>query len=102
MARNEEVRPLDGMHTPQRVRHGLRQMFERWLSRSPHQRFIVGPDERVNELSLLELWKHYRLEYPGGAVDVAKNWNESEQRIADGGPTFDELVTAAAFSIDGP
>lgn len=97
----EEVRPFDEMWTPIKVRLELRQMFERWLSRSRHPRPITGPDEMVDELSLLDLCQHYRLKYPGGAEDVAKTWDESEQRIADGGPTFADLVRLGWVFFDG-
>ncbi len=86
---------------PLKVRLELRQMFERWLSRSRHQRPTVGSDEMVDELSLLDLCRHYRLEYPGGAEDVGKTWDASEQRIADGGPTFDELARLGWVFFDG-
>lgn len=92
MARFEEVQPFEGMWEPLRARLELRQMFERWLPRSRYPRPIPGPDKMVDELQLLDLCEHYRLEYPGGAEDVAKTWDESEQRIADGGPTFADLA----------
>lgn len=101
MAKFEEVRPLEGMWAPQQVRLELRHMFGRWLSRSHHQRLILGADEMVSELRLLDLCKYYRLEYPGGVVDIAKTWDESEQRIADGGPTFDDLVHLGWVFFDG-
>lgn len=101
MAGFEEVRPLEGMRAPLKVRLELRQMFDRWLSRSRHLRPILGPDEMVDELSLLDLCQHYRLEYPGGAEDVAKIWDESEQRIADDGPTFDDLARSRWVFFDG-
>ncbi|HEY6924536.1 MAG TPA: hypothetical protein VI653_13780, partial [Steroidobacteraceae bacterium] len=55
----------------------------------------------IDELSLLDLCQHYRLEYPGGAKDLAKIWDESEQRIADGGPTFDDLARLGWVFFDG-
>ncbi len=76
-------------------------MFERWLSRPHHPRPIVGHDEMIDERSLLDLCQHYRLEFPGGAENVAKMWDESEQRIADGGPTFDDLVRSGWVFFDG-
>ncbi|WP_153132291.1 hypothetical protein [Dechloromonas hortensis] len=97
----EEVRPLDGMWAPLKVRIELRQMFERWLSRSRHLRPIFGQDGIVDELSLLDLCQHYRLEFQGGAEDVAKAWDESEQRIAEGGPTFDDLTCLGWVFFDG-
>ncbi|SCC90963.1 conserved hypothetical protein [Thiomonas sp. X19] len=101
MSGYEQVWPLEGMGAPLKVRHELRQLFERWLSRSRHPRLIVGSDGMVDELSLLDLCKHYRLEYPGGAEDVAKTWDESEQRIAEGGPTFNDLVRMGWVFFDG-
>lgn len=97
----EEVRPLEGMWAPLKVRIELRQMLERWLSRSRHPRPIFGQDVIVDELSLLDLCQHYRLEYPGGAKDVAKAWDESGQRIAEGGPTFDDLARLGWVFFDG-
>lgn len=101
MAGFEEVRPLKGMWAPLQVRLELRLMFERWLSWSSHPRPIVGPDGMVDELSILDLCQHYRLEYPGGTEDVAKTWDESEQRIADSGPTFDDLAGMGWVFFDG-
>ncbi|MEB0078284.1 hypothetical protein QN386_10445 [Pseudomonas sp. CCI3.2] len=101
MAGFEEVRLLEGMWAPLKVRLDLRQMFERWLSRSRYPRPIFEQDGMVDELSLLDLCQHYRLEYPGTAKDVAKTWNESEQRIADGGPTFDDLARLGWVLFDG-
>lgn len=97
----EVVRPLEGMWAPLQVRIKLRQAFERWLPRSQHSRPICGQNGIVDELSLLDLCQHYRLEYPGGAEDVAKNWDESEQRIAEGGPTFHELARLGWVFFDG-
>lgn len=97
----EEVRPLDGMWAPLKVRIEMRQMFERWLSRSRHLRPIFGQDGIVDELSLLDLCQHYRLEFQGGAEDVARAWDESEQRIAEGGPTFDDLTCLGWVFFDG-
>ena len=101
MAGFEELRPLEGMGAPLKVRHELRQMFERWLPRSRHSRLTLGSEEMVDELSLLDLCQHYRLEYPGGAEDVATSWDASEQRIADGGPTFDDLARLGWVFFDG-
>lgn len=97
----KEVRPLEGMWAPLKVRVELKQMFERWLSRSRHSRPIFGQDVIVDELSLLDLCQHYRLEFQGGTGDVAKDWDESEQRIAEGGPTFDDLTRLGWVFFDG-
>ena len=97
----EVVRPLEGMWAPLQVRIELRQMFEHWLSRSQHSRPISRQHGVVDELSLLDLCQHYRFEYPGGAEDVAKNWDESELRIAECGPTFDELTRFGWVFFDG-
>ncbi|CAL8474845.1 DUF4132 domain-containing protein [Caballeronia sp. S22] len=83
------------------VRLELRRMFDRWLSRSRHMPPSIGQDEMVDELSLLDLSEHYRLEYPGAADDIAKIWDESIQRIADGGPSFDDLVRLGWVYFDG-
>ncbi|WP_429185750.1 hypothetical protein [Aeromonas veronii] len=101
MARFEVVHPLEGMWDPLQVRIDLRQMFERWLSRSQYSQTITEQNEIIDELSLLELCQHYRLEYLGGVEDVAKNWDESTQRIADNGPTFDELTRLGWLFFDG-
>ncbi|MGL4350916.1 hypothetical protein ACSZMW_18110 [Aeromonas allosaccharophila] len=101
MAGFEVVHPLEGMWDPLQVRIELRQMFERWLSRSQYSRTITEHNEIVDELSLLELCQHYRLEYLGGVEDVAQNWDESAQRIAENGPTFDELTRLGWLFFDG-
>lgn len=101
MPEYKDVQPFEGMAAPLRVRHELRQMFERWLPRSPHPRVILNPEGMVDELSLLDVSRHYRLEYAGGAEDVAAAWNRSEKRIADGDPDFDELVRLGWVLFDG-
>lgn len=102
MAEFEEVRPLEGMNAPLAVRLELRQMFERWLPRSHQPRPLFEQNEMfVDELSLLDLCQHYRLECPGDAADVAKTWDESEERLADGGPTFNDLVRLGWVLSDG-
>jgi hypothetical protein len=97
----EEVRPVEGMWAPLKVRLELRQTLERWLWRSRHPRLTIETDEMVDELSLLDLCQYYQLEYPGGTEDVAKIWDESEQRIADGGSTFDDLKRLGWVFFDG-
>lgn len=97
----EVVRPLEGMCAPLKVRVELKQLFECWLSRSRHSRPIFRRDVIVEDLSLLDLCQHYRLEYLGGAGDVAEDWDESEQRIAEGGPTFDDLARLGWVFFDG-
>lgn len=101
MAGVEKVRTVSGMWDPLKVRLELRQMFERWLWRSPLQRLSVETGEIVDELSILGLSRFYRMEYPGGVDDVAKAWDESEQRIAEEGPTFDELKRLGWIFFDG-
>ncbi|WP_321887253.1 MULTISPECIES: hypothetical protein [Paraburkholderia] len=101
MAEYEDVLPLEGMAAPLRARHELRQMFERWLPRSRQPRVILNPEGMVDELSLLDVSRHYRLEYAGGAEDVATAWDRSEERIADGGPDFGELVRLGWVFFDG-
>ncbi|WP_425928734.1 hypothetical protein [Pseudomonas sp. NyZ201] len=97
----EEVRPPEGMWAPLHMRLELRQMFGRWLPRSSYQRPIAGSDDVIDELSILDLCQHYRLEYRGGAEDVAKSWDESERRAADSGPMFDDLKNNGWVSFDG-
>ncbi|MFY1975370.1 hypothetical protein ACOTCQ_29235 [Achromobacter dolens] len=97
----EDVRLPKGMGAPLMVRFEFRQMFDRWLPRLRQPRFVSESDAMVDELSLLDLCKHYRLEYPGGAADVAKTWDESKERISDGGPTFADLVHSGWVSFDG-
>lgn len=101
MARFNEVRPFEGMWAPLKARLELRKTFKRWLawSRQPH--FIVESEEIVDELCLLELCQHYRLEYPGCAGDIAKTWDESEDRVADGGPQFADLESLDWVFFDG-
>ena len=89
------------MWAPLKARLELRQMFDRWLSRSRHHHRTFEPGETVDEISLLELSQHYRLEYPGSAQDIAVSWDESEHRLADGGPTFGELVHNGWVFFDG-
>lgn len=101
MAGFEEVRPLEGMWAPLQARLDLRRTFERWLLRPQYQRPAFGQVEMVDESGLLDLCQYYRLEYPGGAGDVAKSWDESEQRIADGGPTFNDLIRSGWVVFDG-
>jgi len=97
----EEVQPIEGMSAPLKVRFDLMQMFERWLPGSNNPRPSYEPGEIIDELRLLDLCQHYRLEYPGGAVDIAEIWDKSEQRTADGGPTFDELLRLGWVFFDG-
>jgi len=97
----EDVRPLEGMSAPLKVRHHLRQLFDRWLSRPPQPRPVLRQEEAIDDLSLLSLCAHYRVEYPGGRDDVAANWNASAERIAEGAPTFEELVGRGWVFFDG-
>ncbi|HDS1733674.1 hypothetical protein [Pseudomonas sp. BP8] len=97
----EEVHPPEGMWAPLQMRQELRQMFGRWLPKSSYQRPIAGPEDIIDELSILDLCQHYRLEYRGGAEDVAKSWDESKRRAADSGPTFDDLKNNGWVSFDG-
>lgn len=96
-----KVYPLDGMWAPRQVRFELRSVFGRWLSRAipPQPRSV--PENVVDELSMLELCQYYQLEYPGSAENLARTWDESEQRIADGGPSFDELIRTGWLCYDG-
>ncbi|VVE88145.1 hypothetical protein PBR20603_02094 [Pandoraea bronchicola] len=95
------MRPLEGMWRPLEVRQELRQSFKRWLSWSNEQPSIIERDGLVDELSLLRLAQYYRLEYSGGALDLAKSWDESEERIADAAPTFKELKDLGWVFFDG-
>jgi len=97
----EEVPPLDGMFAPLDVRSELKQAFVRWLPRPYYTRVALGSGEKVNELDLLSLCEHWRLEYPGEAKDLAKSWDESEERKADDGPFFNELVRLGWVFFDG-
>lgn len=101
MSDYEDVRPLEGMATPLKVRHELRQSFERWLPRGRNPRVILNAEGLVDELSLLELSRYYRLEYAGATDDVASAWDNSPERIADGGPTFAELEGLGWVFFDG-
>lgn len=101
MTRLEEVHPIEGMWAPIGVRRELRQMFMRWLSHPYYPPSIIKSDDTVNELKLLDLCQYYQLMYPGGAEDVARIWNESEDRIADGAPTFEDLRRLGWVIFDG-
>lgn len=101
MAGFEEVRLLEGMQAPLQVRLELRQTFERWLSRLNHHSRNFEHGFVVDELALLDLCQHYRLEYPGSAEDIAKSWDDSELRIADGGLTFEDLTRLGWVFFDG-
>ncbi len=92
MTKFDEVRPLEGLDTPIAARLKLRQMFKRWLWRLHHVRFVLEHEEVIDELFLLELSQHYRLEYSGATENSIKMCNESKQRVADGDSTFEDLV----------
>ncbi|QYM90443.1 tetratricopeptide repeat protein [Dickeya zeae] len=97
----EEIRPMEGMFAPLDVRRELREMFARWLSKPSHLRPARREDEWVDEHALLSLCKHYRLEYPGEAADLAQRWNASETRQSEGAPHFDELINQGWIFFDG-
>lgn len=97
----EDVPQLEGMWAPLDVRRGLRQMFRRWLPTTSHLRSGFGQVEMFDEIELLDFCQHYRLEYFGAAKDIAKIWDESKERIADGGPTFSELTRLGWIVFDG-
>lgn len=101
MAGFEEVRLLEGMYAPLQVRLELRQMFDRWLTRPDHYRRSHQRDVVVDELALVDFSQHYRLEYPGSTEDLAETWDKSVDRLADGGPTFDDLVRSRWVFFDG-
>ena len=101
MTEFEQVRPLDDMGAPLHLRHELRQQFSRWLPRSWSSRHITDAGEKIDALSLLELSRHFRMEYLGGAVDLAANWDASAQRLHDGGPEFAELHRQGWIVFDG-
>ncbi|HFZ1322039.1 TPA: hypothetical protein ACIJR5_003501 [Klebsiella aerogenes] len=97
----EDVPQLEGMWAPLDVRRGLRQIFRRWLPTTSHLRSGFGQVEMFDEIELLDFCQHYRLEYFGAAKDIAKIWDESKERIADGGPTFSELTRLGWIVFDG-
>ncbi|GAB3446728.1 hypothetical protein [Insolitispirillum peregrinum] len=101
MAGFEEARLIAGMRAPLDVRCELRQMFERWLPRSRQPRSPALQNDVVDELAILHLCQYYRLEYRGGADDLAAVWDQSAERIADGGPTFDDLKREGWVFWDG-
>lgn len=101
MTKFDEVRPFEGLDTPIAARHELRQMFKRWLWRSHHARFVLEHEEVIDELCLLELSQHYRLEYSGATENSIKVWNESKQRVANGDSTFEDLVHMGWVNFDG-
>lgn len=101
MAKIEKVSPIEGMWAPLQVRIGLRDSFERWLSRPIRYRSNPDINEVMDENRLLDLCHYYRLEHQGSVGDIAKMWDESVHRIADGGPNFEELVRLGWLCFDG-
>lgn len=97
----EEVRSMEGMRAPLQVRQELRCFFERWLSKPQYHHHTPTSYEVVDERLLFDLFQYYRLEYPGAVDDVAQAWDRSEQRIAEGAPTFADLVAANWVFFDG-
>lgn len=97
----EEVRSMEGMRAPLQLRQELRCFFERWLSKPQHHHYAPSSHEAVHERRLFDLFQHYRLEYPGGARDIAQTWDQSKQRIAEGAPTFAGLVAANWIFFEG-
>ncbi|WP_230354321.1 hypothetical protein [Lelliottia sp. WAP21] len=101
MAAFEEVQAIEGMYAPLDVRRDLRQMFARWLPKPSHFDAGHGAEETIDEQTLLELCVHYRLEFPGDAEDIERFWDELPERLADGGPAFDELARQGWVFSDG-
>lgn len=101
MAAFEEVQAIEGMYAPLDVRRDLRQMFARWLPKPSHFGAGHAAEVSINEQTLLELCEHYRLEFPGDAEDIEMVWDESAERLIDGGPAFDDLVYQGWVLSDG-
>lgn len=101
MAGIEDVIQFEGMWGPLDVRRELRQMIRCWLPTNSHLRPSFGQVEMLDELQLLDFCLYYRLEYFSAANDIAKIWDESKERIADGGPTFGELTCLGWIVFDG-
>ncbi|OOC15453.1 hypothetical protein [Dickeya dadantii] len=101
MAGIEDVIQFEGMWAPLYVRRELRQIIRRWLPNTSHLRPGFGQVEMRDELQLLDFCQYYRLEYFSAAKDIAKIWDESKERIADGGPTFGELTCLGWIVFDG-
>lgn len=97
----EDVRPMDGMQAPLQVRAELRQLFDRWLARLGQHHHTLRTHDVVDDLSLLNLCKHYRVEYPGRVEDIADAWDKSAERITDGAPSFSDLVASDWVFFDG-
>lgn len=97
----EEIRPLEGIWNPTELRRELREMFGRWLSRSRNTSPPQSTEALFDELSLRKLIQHYRPEFLGSRKDIANSWDASEERNADGGPTFDELKQLGWVKFDG-
>ncbi|HCT5890764.1 hypothetical protein OW959_22745 [Klebsiella pneumoniae] len=97
----DDIRPIEGMWNPNAVRGELRRVFVRWLSHFNNEPTVQSNEESVDELSILKLSQHYRLECPGSRENIASLWNTSIERIDDGGPVFDELQRLGWIRFDG-
>ena len=97
----EEVYPLEGMWAPWQARQNLREKFNRYLSYNRSHHFIHAGEVVIDDSSLLDLCQHYRLEYRGSARNIAQSWDESTERLGDGGPTFDKLIESGWIHFDG-
>lgn len=95
------IHPYEGMWSPWLARKDLRRSFDRWLSHHRHQSLINGSEEMIDDSSLLDLCRHYRLEYLGSAKNIETIWDASEQRITDNGPSFNSLVESGWIHFDG-
>lgn len=97
----EDVRPIEGMWNPNGLRNDLRNSFRRWLSHFNNMPTVQSDKGLVDELSILKLIQHYRLEWPGSRKNIANLWDSSAERINDGGPTFDDLQRLGWVQFDG-
>lgn len=97
----EEIRPIEGMWSPVEVRHELRDMFGRWLSRSHNASLTQSTEALLDELSLHKFTQYFRPEFPGSREDIASLWDASEERNINGGPAFYELERLGWVKFDG-
>lgn len=101
MSKFEKIRPLEGMWDPIGVRHELREMFERWLSYSHNSNLTQNIEATFDEISLHKLIQYFKPEFLGSRKDIISLWDTTEERITDGGPSFNELRRFGWVTFDG-
>ncbi len=86
----EMISPWTGTWPPQQDRYRLRREFERWLPK-PELGQARYQGESVDEASLIELCRRYRLEYVGASGNVLRAWDDCPERINEKCPSSQEL-----------